>query len=361
LSTATPATMPGRAESILRRVVPTRSRAETVGWLIAWFVLVAMAVQVAAVLIDNLGHNLWPAYDTYAYELAAQHLANGKPLYQPALIYTMGAYKYPPIFAQLVLPIAFLPDRPVDWVWRIASFLCLRYMCGSWKLTIVATLQWPVLAELGYGNVTLALGAVALWSFRDKRALYLLPWFGGMKFGPALLLPYFWMTRPETRRTIAIACGVFAGACLASFAVAPGLWWDYLGTFGWEVASQMQSGWVVAIVPNHGGTDFAVRLGIALIAMVIAIRWRLDWLAFIAATLTMPIFALTRMAVLVALWPLWLRGVTDRWRQSDGPWQRWLTAPLVYLDMLPPLERGDDAGEKSGVTATTGATEPAAG
>jgi hypothetical protein len=335
---------PGRARRFASEIVPARSRADTVGWLIAWFVLVAIAVQIAAIVLDNLTYDWWMAYDTYAYEMAAQHLLHGEALYAPALIYTMGAWKYPPIFAQLILPIAFLPNRPIDWVWRILGVVCLRYMCGSWKLAVIATLQWPVMDELGFGNVTMALGAVALWSFRDKRAIYLLPWFAGMKFGPALLLPYFWVTRPDTRRPIVVGCAAFAAACLASFVVAPNLWWDYLGTFGWEVSSQMQSGLVVAIVPDHGGIDFAIRLAIALVALVVAIRWRLDWLAFIAATCTMPIFSLTRLAVLVALWPLWLRGVVDRWRQTDGPWQRWLTAPLVHLDMLEPLPETGAAG-----------------
>jgi hypothetical protein len=117
----------------------------------------------------------------------------------------------------------------------------LRYMCGSWKLAVVAMLQWPVMAELTFGNVTLQLGALALWSLRDSRAVYLLPWFAGMKFGPALLLPYLWATRPETRRPIVVGCAVFAAACLISLAVAPGLWSDYIGTFGWEASSQMQA------------------------------------------------------------------------------------------------------------------------
>jgi hypothetical protein len=338
--------------SLARRVVPTQSGADTVGWLIAWFVLVAIAVQIAATVIDNVTFNSawWPAYDTNAYWLAAQHILNGQQLYAPAEIWTSGAYKYPPVLAQLVVPIGLMPELPVDWAWRIVGVLCLRYMCGSWKLTVIAILQWPVLAELGFGNVTLALGAVALWSFRDKRAMYLLPWFAAMKFGPALLLPYFWFTRPDYRRPIVIGCAVFAAACLASFAVAPSLWFDYLGTFGWETASQLQATFVYAIVPNHGGLDFAIRFGIAAVAILVAIRWRLDWLAFIAATATMPIFSLTRLAVLVALWPLWLRGVVDRWRQTDGRWQRRLTAPLVHLDMLPP--RSVETHAAAEVTAT---------
>jgi hypothetical protein len=97
----------------------------------------------------------------------------------------------------------------------------------------------------------------------------------------------------------------------------------------------MHAMFVYAIIPDHGGLDFAIRFAIAAAAILIAIRRRLDWLAFIAATVTMPIFSLTRLAVLLGLWPLWLRGVVDRWRQRDGDLRRWVAAPLVHLDMLP--------------------------
>lgn len=323
-----------RAVALVRRIVPTQSRVDTVGWLVAWFILVAVAVQLAWIVIWNLESNLWPAYDTNAYWLAARHILNGDPLYAPALITTGGAYKYPPVFAQLIVPFGLIPELPIDWAWRICGVLCLRYMAGSWKLALVASLQWPVMIELDFGNVTLALGAVCLWSLRDRRAIYLLPWFAGMKFGPALLLPYLWFTRPEWRRSIVLSCAAFAGACLASFVVAPGLWMDYLGTFGWETSSQMSANFVYAIVPNHGGTDFVLRFAIAAALTVVAIRWRLDWLAFVAAVATMPIFSLTRLAVLVALWPLWLAPVVDQWRRADGRWRRRLIAPLVHLDML---------------------------
>ena len=131
------------------RFVPTRSKADTVGFLVAWFVLIAIAVQVAALVIDNLSYNWWPAYDTNAYWLASRHLLDGDQLYEPAQIWTAGAFKYPPIYAQLVLPIGLVPETIVDWVWRIVGVLCLRYLAGSWKLAVLASLQWPVFAELG--------------------------------------------------------------------------------------------------------------------------------------------------------------------------------------------------------------------
>jgi hypothetical protein len=323
--------------ALIRRNLPGPSRSDRFGFAVAWFLLIAIGVQVVATVADNMRINWWSAYDTNAYWLAARHILDGQPLYTQAEIYTSGAYKYPPIFAQLVLPIGLLPEIIVDWAWRISGVLCLRYMSGSWKLALLASLQWPVFAEIGFGNVTLQLGAVALWCFRDKRAIYLLPWFAGMKFGPALLLPYFWFARPEWRRTMVTSCLVFAAACGVSFAVAPGLWWDYAGTFGWEAASQMRAMHVIALVPDRGGLDFLLRFAIATAVTLVAIRWKLPWLAFIAAVATMPIFSLTRLAVLVALWPLWLRGVVDRWRMADDSFRRWVTAPLIHLDMLDPL------------------------
>src|SRR5664280_1254273 len=112
------------------RFVPTRSKADTVGFVVAWLVLIAIAVQLAAVVIDNMSYHWWPSYGTNAYGLAARHLLDGDELYAQAQIWTAGAYKYPPIYAQLMLPIGLVPEGIVDWIWRIVGVLCLRYLAG---------------------------------------------------------------------------------------------------------------------------------------------------------------------------------------------------------------------------------------
>jgi hypothetical protein len=55
-----------------------------------------------------------------------------------------------------------------------------------------------------------------------------------------------------------------------------------------------------------------------------------------------------------------LRGVVDRWRRSNGLWQQWLTAPLIYLDMLPPLEKGADGASDAGAARAGTVPEAAA-
>lgn len=334
------------------RSLPGRATYEALWQLFTVSLLLVVGIQVAAYVLTEVMAGWWPAYDTNAYWLAAQHILNDQPLYQQSTIWASGIYKYPPIFAQIALPIALIPETLVDWAWRILGVMCLRYLSGSWRLTLLVSLQWPAWLELSFGNVTLELGAVCFFALRDRRGAYLLPWFAGMKVGPGLLIPYLWLTRPDYRRPLAIGCAVFAVACAVSFVLAPGLWFDFAGTFGWEAASEMNAWHVVAIFPDHGGLDFAIRLAIAAVALLVAIRWRADWLAFIAATATMPILSITRLAVFVGLWPLWLRDRVDAWRKDGGRVRDAASEAFVHLGMLPRVEA--DASRAEGRPETAG-------
>jgi hypothetical protein len=254
----------------------------------------------AAVLIGRDGGL---AYDTRAYWLAGKHVLDGTTLYSPATVSELGAYKYPPIFAQLFVPAGLLPELVVAWLWRISGALCLRYLVGSWKAAIVAcAFVLPVLIELSIGNVTLQIAAVLLFMLRDRRGAYLLPWLVALKFGPILLVPFLWVRLPDTRRPLLIGTAIFAAACLVSYVIAPGSWWDYVGTFGWENSSSMSGGSVIAIVPSWGGLDFVLRFGIAGIVALYATYSNRAWLAYAMASITCPILAFSRLAPLVALW-----------------------------------------------------------
>jgi hypothetical protein len=259
----------------------------------------ALVLAAVAVLVGRDGGL---AYDTRAYWLASRHVLDGTALYSPASVSDLGAYKYPPIFAQLFVPAAPLPELLVAWLWRISGVLCLRYMVGSWKAAVVACAFLPVLIELSLGNVTLQIGALLVFALRDRRGAYLLPWAAALKFGPVLLVPYLWFRMPETRRPLLIGSAVFAAACLTSWLVAPGAWSDYVSTFGWETSSLMSGSGVIAIVPSSGGLDFVLRFAIAAAVAVYAAYARQDWLAYASAAITCPILAFSRFAPLVALW-----------------------------------------------------------
>jgi len=242
------------------------------------------------------------AYDTRAYWLAAKHVLDGSPLYAPATVSTLGAYKYPPLFAQLFAPAALMPELLVAWLWRLSGILCLRYMVGSWRAAVVCCLFIPVLTELSLGNVTLQIGALLLFALRDRRGAWFVPWVVALKFGPALVVPFLWFRRPESRRGLVLGSLLFGGACLLSYAIAPGAWSDYVATFGWENDSLMYGSQVVALLPAAGGLDFALRFGVGTaIALLAAYKGR-AWLAYVAAVVTCPVLAVSRFAPLVGLW-----------------------------------------------------------
>ncbi|MFI5258483.1 MAG: glycosyltransferase family 87 protein [Candidatus Limnocylindrales bacterium] len=273
----------------------------------------ALALAAVAVIV-GLDGGL--AYDTRAYLLAARHVLDGTPLYTQASVSDLGAFKYPPIFAQLFVPFAPLPELAVAWAWRISGILCLRYMVGSWKAALVACAFLPVLIELSLGNVTLQIGAMLVFALRDRRGAYLLPWAAALKFGPVLLVPYLWFRKPESRRPLVIGTAVFAAICGASYLVAPGEWSGYATTFGWENNSVMSGSGVIAIVPSWGGLDFVLRFAIAAAVALYATYTRREWLAYAAAVITCPILAFSRFAPWVALWRF--RRPADRGPLTDS-------------------------------------------
>jgi hypothetical protein len=291
----------GRETPVSRPLRSDRLRAVGARVLVDAGLVVGGALVLAALAV-LVGLDGGLAYDTRAYWLAGRHVLDGTALYTPASVSDLGAYKYPPIFAQLFVPAAPLPELLVAWLWRISGILCLRYMVGSWKAAIVACAFLPVLIELSLGNVTLQIGAVLVFALRDRRGAYLLPWVAALKFGPVLLVPYLWFRMPESRRPLLVGSAVFAVACLASYLVAPAQWSGYVATFGWESGSLMSGSGVIAIVPSSGGLDFAIRFAVAGVVALLAAYSRKAWLAYAAAVITCPILALSRFAPLVGLW-----------------------------------------------------------
>src|SRR5215208_8417427 len=57
-------------------------------------------------------------YDAQAYWLAGQHVLHGQPLYGATEVDAFGAYKYPPLFAQLWAPLTLMPALAFNWLWR---------------------------------------------------------------------------------------------------------------------------------------------------------------------------------------------------------------------------------------------------
>ncbi len=274
------------------------------------------ALAIAA-LIVIAGDHSGLGYDTPSYWLAGRHVIDGTPLYQADPYSTLALYTYPPIFAQLFVPAALLPELLVAWLSRLAAVLCLRYIVGSWKATIIACAFVPVLIELSITNVTIELAACLLFALKDRRGSYLLPWAVALKFGPVLIVPYLWFRKPDTRRPLLVGTLVFLGACLASALVAPRAWSDYVDMLRFQNMTDLSGSQVIHLIPSGGGIDFVVRFALAGGVALFAAYTSRDWLAYAAASITCPVLAVSRFAPLVGLWRF--RGRVENEAPADEP------------------------------------------
>jgi hypothetical protein len=288
---------------IARSLRSERLRAITARVLLDAGLVLGGALAFAAVALA-VGHDGGLAYDTRAYWLAGRHVLDGTPLYVRADYSTLTIYTYPPIFAQMFAPASWLPELVVAWLWRVSGVLCLRYIVGSWRATIVACVFVPVLTELSIGNVTFQLAAAMIFALKDRRGAYLVPWIAALKFGPALLVPYLWFRRPECRRPLVVGSLVFGLACLASYALAPASWSLYFDMLGWQNGAQLEGSQVLHLVTGSGGLDFVLRFGLAAAVALYATYTRRAWLAYAAAAITCPVLAFSRLAPLVGMWRL---------------------------------------------------------
>ena len=241
-------------------------------------------------------------YDTPSYWLAGKNVLAGAHLYDTDPYSTLSLYTYPPIFAQLFVPLSLLPELFVAWIWRASGVLCLRYLTGSWPATVVCCLFVPVLTELAISNVTLQIAAVILFAMRDKRGAYLLPWVAMIKFGPALIVPYLWFHKPESRRPLVIGTVVFLAACLVSIGLSLRDWSDYVDMLRFQNMTSLSGGQVIHLIPSGGGIDFVARFALAGVVALLAAYWGRGWLAYAAASITCPVMAISRFAPLVGLW-----------------------------------------------------------
>ncbi|HEX7172537.1 MAG TPA: hypothetical protein VF365_08020 [Candidatus Limnocylindria bacterium] len=280
----------------------------------------------------SFAHFLWQsvlrdggaAYDLHAYLLAGRNLLDGTPLYAPMEINDPGAFRYPPTFAVLAVPFASIPEPIVTWAYRLLCLGCLRVLVGSWRAVGWSFLFLPVQIELVALNVTLPVAAAARSALRGPgahAAAAAVPATAALKFGTALLLPYLWLTRASLRRPIAAGLLALAVAFGVHALADPGTWGAYLASLRQQAASANDAPFVgdqlLFLVPSTLA-DFALRLAIGCVAVVFAIRWRADWLAFAVAALAVPTLWVARFAALVGVPRLLLEDEVRRAESDAG-------------------------------------------
>lgn len=294
-----------RAVELVARWPAARPTFEAIGWLVSAVGIASFASYV----ISETARTGGIGYDLQSYLLAGRHALSGADLYAPVNIGDPGAYRYTPTFAVLAAPAALLPELAVTWAYRFVCLLCVRYLVGSWRAVGWSLLFQPLAIELMALNLTLPIAALGRLALRSpSRWAGWLAFAGSLKYGSALLMPYLWLRRPESRRVLVFGTGAVVLLSLVHFAIDPGVWLRFAAALAQQARSANTAPFVgdqlLTLLPSTVG-DFLLRLGLASVMVAVAVWRRWDWLAFTAATLAVPTLWLARLAPLVAVPRLW--------------------------------------------------------
>jgi hypothetical protein len=296
----------------LERLRASTAVLSALGWLVA----VAGFTVAGASFVDGWLRDGGAAYDFHSYYLAGQRILAGVPIYTPVEINDPGAYRYLPTFAVAMAPLTVIPELALTWLYRAACILALRYLVGSWRAVGWALLFPPVLIELWSLNLTLPLAAGARWALKGSGAAGV-PAQALLKYSSVLLIPYLWATRSGSRRPVLVGAVAAAAIIGIHAALDPAAWGAFLASLAQQSASANAAPYVgdqlLFLVPSTLA-DFLLRSAIAIALVIVAVRRRLDWLAFVAVVVAVPTLWLARLAPLVAVPRLM---VEDRLRSSD--------------------------------------------
>jgi hypothetical protein len=237
--------------------------------------------------------------DEHAYWLASWRLIDGEPLYDPAATpVTPYAYWYPPVLAQMLVPVAYvLPAMWFTAAWTAMMLGCLFWLGGRNVLVALSLVAFPPVAvEFGFRNVHLVLAVMLVLPVSHA---WLFSVGASIKIAPGLGL--FWLAARGRWRDAAVAALVGLGLLAVSYALSPQAWADWIG-----IVTSRGPGDVASFLP----IPYWVRAVTGLIVVLIAGRLRSPWAdvgLVLGVTIALPTLWMTALSLLVAVVPMWRR------------------------------------------------------
>jgi hypothetical protein len=238
-------------------------------------------------------------FNDYQHDARAYWAADLADLYRRGEVGGVDAYLYSPAFAQLLVPLTWLPWAAFAGVWAALNLTALVWMAGFPIAALLLVVPGsPVIDELGTGNIHLLIAAAIVLSFRYPAA-WALPLLTKVTPGVGVL----WFAGAGRWRAFVLAVGATAAMSLASFLLAPQLWFDWFEVLTANVDRPIPT--EIAIIP--GSLALRTAAG-AIVALIGGWRgWR--WAAPVAATLALPVPWSSGLSVLVAVIALYRPGL----------------------------------------------------
>lgn len=261
--------------------------------------LVVLAT-IGAVLLLVVAVNRWATpSDEHAYWLAARRLADGLPLYDPsATPVSPYAYWYPPVLAQILVPVALvLPELWFTAAWTVLMLGCLWWLAGRNVVVALALVAFPPVAvEFWFRNVHLVLAVLLVLSVRRG---WLFPVGAAIKLAPGLGIA--WLAARGRWNDASVAIGVGIVILALSVLVSPTAWSDWI-----SIAVARGPGDEASFLPVPFLVRAVAGLGLALAAGRLRSPWG-EVLLVVAVTFALPTLWTTTLSLLVAVVPMWRR------------------------------------------------------
>ena len=163
--------------------------------------------------------------DIYGRDAHAYWSTDLTALYAGARVGADDAFLYSPAFAQLIAPLTELPWPAFYGLWAALEMAALVYLVGPIGAGVVTALHLsPLHRELWTGNIHLLLAAAIVIGFRSPGA-WAFPLLSKLSPGIGLI----WFAVRREWRQLLIASAVTGALVVASFTVAPQLWFEWAG------------------------------------------------------------------------------------------------------------------------------------
>jgi hypothetical protein len=254
-------------------------------------------IALALVLWIVLETTVLPGGDAHAYWAARGDLYSG------TMVGGSDAYLYAPPFAQLMAPLQVLSWPAFHILWGGLTGLVFVALVGP--LAILAGFLPPVLSEFNALNIHVLLAGVAVVGFRYP-ALWSFALLTKVTPGVGLL----WFAVRREWHNLGLALGATALISGVSFALAPGLWADWIGVLLHPVQAADVGRWSIDI-------PLLPRLLAAAAVVTWGARTDRRWTVPVAMTLGLPVLWTAGLTVLIGAVPLARAGRLRAVREHD--------------------------------------------